>query len=70
MNYLKQTTTYTTENGTEYKQVTIQEWNEDGRKKNNFFYVNGKKVVKHERFDCEQKILNNPTVFTTERWVK
>lgn len=70
MNYLKHTTTYTSLNGTEYKQVSVQQWNEEGHKKNNSFYINGKKVVKQEKFDCEQKLLDNPTEDKTERWVK
>ena len=72
MNFLKHTTTYISPNGTEYKSVRLQQYNEHGHKARNTFYIDGKKVTKHDRWICEQQIDNNcqASEFKTESWTK
>lgn len=71
MNYLEHTTIYV-DNKTEYKMVRLQAYNESGHKATNKFFINGKQVRNHERYICEQKILNNPysTIDTERKWIK
>mgnify|MGYP003114158037 CR=1 FL=1 len=70
MNYSKQTISFTHHSGTEYKQVHIQQWNEEGRKSRNYFYINGKKVTKYDREECEDMLANHHTEYKEELWEK
>ena len=72
MNYFKGITIGKDERGNEYKEVRLQKFLPSGKTKiTNNFFINGKKVTRHERWECEQWIEENyfsRCQYTTEEW--
>ena len=70
MNYLE-TKTILTSDGIEYKEVRLWMYNETTKKGRNTYFINGKKVVRSERFNVEEKLNNSrQTIITYKEYTK
>jgi hypothetical protein len=69
-NFHETTDIFTSVKGVEYKHVRLQRYSIGFYKATNTYFLNGKKVVKQERFSVEEVINNSNSTTTTKEWIK